>query len=54
MGFGRIPFTAIYEYAKIYDVEDFETFNYIIKTMDNKLAELQNKKSDSKGNNGKG
>ena len=52
MGIARIPFTAIYEYAKIYEVDDFDTFNYLIKVMDKKVIELADKESKSKEGNG--
>ena len=44
MGASRIPFTAICEYAKIYDVDDFDTFKYIINVMDQKVLEMSEKK----------
>ena len=52
-GTGRIPFTAIVEYAKIYQVDDFDTFMYIIRIMDNKVIDLNNNKSRGKDANGK-
>jgi len=42
MGIGPIPFTAIAEYAKIYEVEDFEEFLYLIRVMDNQFIKSQN------------
>lgn len=41
---GPIPFTAIAEFAKIYEVEDFEDFLYLIRVMDNTFLMLQGKK----------
>lgn len=50
MSLGYIPFTAIAEYAKIYNIKDFEEFHYFIKIMDYKYVGLQDgnktKKSD--------
>lgn len=42
MSIGPIPFTAIAEYAKIYDVESFDDFIYIIRVMDNQFLKLHN------------
>lgn len=50
MGIGKIPFTAIHEYAKIYNIEDFQSFNYLIRVMDNKVIKLSDKKSKDDGN----
>lgn len=43
VGFGSapIPFTSIVEYSKIYEVEDFEEFLYIIRAMDNEFLRLE-------------
>lgn len=43
-GSGPIPFTAIAEYSRLYDVEDFEEFLYLIRVMDYKFLELEAKK----------
>lgn len=40
-GIGPIPFTAIVEYAKIYNVEDFQEFLEIIRRMDSVWLELE-------------
>ena len=37
---GPIPFTAIAEYFKIYELQDFEEFAYLIRRMDNTFLEL--------------
>ena len=34
MGEGPIPFTAIVEFARVYDVDDFEEFHGLIRLMD--------------------
>lgn len=47
-GVSPIPFSAIVEYAKIYEVEDFFEFLYLIRVMDNALIDMQSK-SDKKG-----
>ena len=39
-----IPFTAIIEYSKIYELGDAEDFYYIIRKLDNTLLELNAKK----------
>lgn len=52
-GVGPIPFTAIVEYAKIYDVGDFHEFLDIIRTMDAKFMEIESKKSKSNVNTNK-
>ena len=44
MGIGPIPFTAIAEYARIYEVEDFDEFLYIMRVMDNQFIKSQNGK----------
>lgn len=41
MSFGPIPFTAIAEYAKMYEVSDFDEFLYIIRLLDNKYLEKE-------------
>jgi hypothetical protein len=39
-----IPFSAIVEYAKVYEVEDFHEFLDIIRAMDSELLRLENQK----------
>lgn len=34
MGVMPIPFSSIVEYSKIYEVGDFDEFNYVIRQMD--------------------
>lgn len=46
-----IPFTAIIEYARIYEVGDFEEFKEIIRMMDDTLLKLQ-KESEKKQSGG--
>jgi len=52
MSVGPIPFTAIVEYSKIYDVGDFDEFLFLIRHMDDTLLELESEKGnkDGKGN----
>jgi hypothetical protein len=53
-GIGPIPFTAIVEYSKIYNVEDFDDFLYFIRLMDSKILELEvNKQKKQDGQNGR-
>lgn len=40
MGIGPIPFTAIAEYSRIYELSDFDEFAYIIRRMDIVFLEL--------------
>jgi hypothetical protein len=47
MALGPIPFTAIAEYSKLFDVEDFEELHYLMRFMDNKFLELEAKKHKS-------
>jgi len=35
MDISPIPFTAIAEYVRIYDIDDFDEFLYIIRLVDN-------------------
>lgn len=46
MGLGPIPFTAIVEYSRLYQVGDFEDFLYFIRLMDNELIMLENKRAE--------
>lgn len=56
-GFGSspIPFTAIVEYSKIYEVDDFHEFLDIIRKMDAEYLKLdaQSQKKQSNGSNAK-
>jgi len=46
MALGPIPFTAILEYSRLYDVgESFDDFLYLIRVMDNTILELEEKRS---------
>ena len=51
MSIGNIPFTAIAEYAKIYEVEDFDEFLHLIRVMDNKFLRMADGKREGKSNN---
>jgi hypothetical protein len=44
-----IPFTAIVDYSRIYELGDFEDFIYIIRAMDNEFLRLHYLKSKTKG-----
>lgn len=48
---GSIPFTAIVEYSKIYELEDLDEFLHVIRKMDDRFLELSRAVSD-KGKNG--
>ena len=52
-GLGPIPFTAIVEYAKVYEIEDFEEFLFMIRIMDNTYLNLREKKNDGRRNKNK-
>jgi hypothetical protein len=51
-GVGPIPFTAIVDYSRLFEIEDFEEFSYVIRRMDQVYLELndQEKKAVDKGN----
>jgi len=40
MEIGPIPFTAIADYFRIYELRDFDEFAYIIRRLDNAFLEL--------------
>lgn len=44
LGISSIPFTAVAEYARIFEVEDFHEFLYLIRLMDAELIKLSSKK----------
>lgn len=48
MALGPIPFTAIVEYSRLYEIGVFEDFNYILRRMDLAFMDAENKKT-SKG-----
>jgi hypothetical protein len=49
MELGSIPFTAIAEYFKIYELSDFDDFAYIIRLMDRTFIELNEETNKSGG-----
>lgn len=53
-GISPIPFVAIIEYAKLYDIrgEDFEDFLYFIRKMDSELLRLESTKQQPQVKNG--
>ena len=54
MGIMPIPFTAIVEYAKIYNVSDIDEFVYLIRKMDSRVPkERGNNDNTSKGSSDK-
>jgi hypothetical protein len=50
MDLSPIPFLAIVEYAKLYDVGDVEDFLYIIRCMDNAYLKANSRKRENKPN----
>jgi hypothetical protein len=50
MGDGPISFLAIAEFAKIYEVEEFEEFLYVIRSMDNEYLKLTRKENGERNN----
>jgi hypothetical protein len=48
-GIGPIPFTAIAEYCKLFQIEDFEEFHYLMRRLDHVYLELNSSESDAKG-----
>ena len=49
-GVSPIPFTAIVEYSKIYEVEDFHEFHYYMRVMDNALVDFEHSKMSQSHN----
>lgn len=54
MNVGAIPFTAIVEYFKIYELEDFDEFLHIIRQLDSVFLDLNSNNSKSEGKTGGG
>jgi hypothetical protein len=50
MDVSPIPFTAIAEYARIYNVEDFEDFLSLIRRIDNFIMKKEKAKHGSRSN----
>lgn len=48
MGPSAIPFTAIVDYARIYNIDDFDGFIYLIRVMDSFVIKKQQENSDAK------
>jgi len=40
LGLGPIPFTAIAEYSRLYELPDFDDFAYVIRRMDRVFLEM--------------
>lgn len=53
MSVGPIPFTAIVEYFRIYELSDFEEFNYVIRGMDKVYLELDQERNNKESKGGK-
>lgn len=51
MGLQSIPFTAIVEYSRIYELDDVEEFAYLIRLMDNTFIEFYLAEQERRGNN---
>lgn len=52
LSMGAIPFTAIVEYSRIYDVGDFEDFHFLIRKLDYAFLEMQASKNKASGDKG--
>ena len=50
MSLGPIPFTAIAEYSRLYDVEDFEEFHYLMRAMDVTVLKLESERNQQAEN----
>lgn len=46
---GPIPFTAISDYFKIYELHDFDEFLYVMRRLDNVFLELNSTSTKSEG-----
>lgn len=54
MGLLPIPFTAIVEYSRIYELEDLEEFAYVIRSMDDTFIKEYVADQQRRGNDGGG
>lgn len=54
MALGPIPFTAVVEYARAFEVENFIEFHWIIRKMDNAMLALEAKKGKPNVSNNPG
>lgn len=48
-GFGRIPWTAVADYAERVGIQDLDEFYYLVQAMDNVLMDHERKKASSGG-----
>lgn len=48
LGIESIPFTAIVEYSRIYEIEDFDEFIYIIRRLDKAFIDMNDSAQKSK------
>ena len=48
MSLGPIPFTAIVEYTRIYEVDDIDGFITVIRMIDNAYLEIEAKNGRAK------
>lgn len=49
-----IPFTAIYNFANIKEIENFDEFLYIIRLLDNTVIQHREKQNDNANKNNSG
>lgn len=52
MAIGPIPMTAIVEYCRVFEVEDFYEFHWVIRKMDNALLSIEARKGQKEKPNG--
>lgn len=48
MALAPIPFTAIADYCRLYNIEDQEDFHYIMRRLDGEYLKIHDKKQASK------
>lgn len=53
MGLQPIPFTAIAEYSRIYDIDDVEDFAYLMRLMDRTFLRLKGAGANASNNGNK-
>jgi len=51
LGISPIPFSPIVEYAKVYAIDDFEEFLYLIRRMDNSYLTVMERKNNGTSTN---
>lgn len=50
MALAPIPFTAIVEYSRLYEIDEPEEFAYLMRRMDNCLLDLNAREGESSAN----